>query len=346
MPGKILQDGLPTGPLHLGIAFALRVKGFHHAGPVAISMEFHGDHAVIIEAERNPVRRVHFRERGGEVEAHGPVLCLHAAYLAAADPQVHLGMRAVPLVGGSVPLLNVFWLGPGAPGRCLVNGGPNFYGNLHAPRDSAIISWFFARMLANSIRQLQGGRLPFPRMEVTLTQVRWAVFVLGPLVLVSYVAGIMRASDPEALWGGVTAGERLAIVPFMLLAAAGFLIFAYYALFALDAQQLASLRWPWGSADGNGLNRLLWAYVLYLVPSALWLESTLFHLNNPQPWTPALVVIVLTLVSVGIVMLGLLSWGAIQDDVPGAKWMLAGVFAMGFQSIVNDNIIWVAKFPW
>ncbi len=183
-------------------------------------------------------------------------------------------------------------------------------------------------------------------MDATLTQLRWFVFIMGPLVLVSYVAGILRAKEPEDLWGGVEGTMRTATIPFMFLAAAGFLVFAYFLLFRLEPTQLAGLRWPWGTSDGNGIDRALLGYALYLIPSALWLESTLLHLNHPQPWTPALVIIVLTLVSVGIVMLGLLSWSAVQDGVPGAAWMLAGVVAMGIQSILNDNVVWVLKFPW
>ncbi len=183
-------------------------------------------------------------------------------------------------------------------------------------------------------------------MDVTLSGLRIFVFIAGPLVLVSYVAGIARADDAEALWGGITGTERMAIIPFMFVAAAGFLAYAYVLLFSMDAGQLAALRWPWAESDGNGLQRAFWSYALYLIPSALWLESTLLHLNHPQPWTPALVVAVLALVSVGIVMMGLLAWGAYEDGVPGALWMILGALAMGYQSIINDLIIWSWKFPW
>ncbi|MGB0652080.1 MAG: hypothetical protein ACPGQL_02670 [Thermoplasmatota archaeon] len=183
-------------------------------------------------------------------------------------------------------------------------------------------------------------------MDVTLGRLRLFVWIAGPLVPLSYVIGIARAPEPEALWGGIVGAERLAVVPFMFLAAAGFLTFAYHVLYRLDQDQLASLRWPWGQQDGRGLQRLLAAYALYLIPSALWLEATLLHLERGQVWTQVLTIAVLTLVSIGILMLGLLSWSARRDGVPGAPWMLAAVVAMGIQSILNDNIIWVWKFPW
>jgi hypothetical protein len=183
-------------------------------------------------------------------------------------------------------------------------------------------------------------------MEVSLSGLRIFVAIAGPLVLVSYVLGVLRAESPEALWGGMEGSLRTAIIPFMFVAAAGFLLAAFLLLLKIDATTLASFHWPWAASDGKGMSRIFWAYVLYLVPSALWLESTLLHIQYPNRWTQALVICVLTLVSVGLLMLCLLAISAIQDGVPGAYWLLVAVVAMAIQSTINDNIIWVAKFPW
>ncbi len=183
-------------------------------------------------------------------------------------------------------------------------------------------------------------------MDVTLAGLRWFVVGAGPLVLVSYVVGIMRADDPEALWGGVDGTLRKITIPFMFVAAAGFLIAAYFLLFKWSPDTLAELHWPWAEADGRGMNRVLWAYAIYLIPSMLWLESTLLHLRFGTGATQALVIVVLTLVTVGLVMLGALAVGAMQDGVSGAGWVLAAVVMMAIQSTLNDNIIWVWKFPW
>lgn len=183
-------------------------------------------------------------------------------------------------------------------------------------------------------------------MDVTQVGLRWIVAVAGLLVLASYVAGILRADDPEALWGGIAGNLRKAIVPFMFLAAAGFLAAAYLLLWKWTPDQLASLHWPGGTADGNGAQRVLVAYLLYLVPSALWLESTLLHLRMGTGATQALTIGVLTLVSVGLLMLGLLGWSAMQAELPGAGWVVAGVVAMAIQSTFWDNIVWVLRFPW
>ena len=95
--------------------------------------------------------------------------------------------------------------------------------------------------------------------------------------------------------------------------------------FQIDDATLVSLRWPWGSSDGDGATRLLLSYALILLPSALWLESTIFHLDNNYSWTPILAIGMLFLTSVGNIMLGLLAYGAYQDGVEGSGLMMMGL---------------------
>jgi hypothetical protein len=172
------------------------------------------------------------------------------------------------------------------------------------------------------------------------------VAIAGPLVLVSYVIGIMRADDPEALWGGVDGALRSIIIPFMFVAAASFLLAAYLLLFKWTDETVANLHWPWSKSDGKGVSRVFVAYAVYLIPSALWLESTLLHLQVGNGSTQTAVIVVLSLVTVGLVLLGLLAYGAIQDRVQGAGWLMVAVVGMAIQSTLNDNIVWVWKFPW
>jgi len=184
-------------------------------------------------------------------------------------------------------------------------------------------------------------------MEITKEAIRTFTFVAGPLVLISYAYALSRLDDKMALWGGIPQSWITYIAPFMFLAAAGWLVYWWVALFQLDVSTLESLRWPWQeSSDGMGLNRLFWAYALFLIPSALWIDSTIFHMNNDYSWTPYLVVGILAIVSVANVMYILLAFTAYQDGVDGAGWMLIGSIALGIQVIVNDLIVWSAKFPW
>ena len=78
----------------------------------------------------------------------------------------------------------------------------------------------------------------------------------------------------------------------------------------------------------------------------LWLESTLFHLNNEYSWTPLLVIGILTTVCIGNIMFGLLAYSAYQDGFKGGKVMLVGTVLLGIQCIIFDGIIWNVKFPW
>ena len=83
-----------------------------------------------------------------------------------------------------------------------------------------------------------------------------------------------------------------------------------------------------------------------MIPSMLWLESTLFHMNNDYTWTPILVIGILTLASIGNIMLGLLAYSAHQDGLKGANVMLAGAFMLSIQVVIFDGIVWNVKFPW
>ena len=183
-------------------------------------------------------------------------------------------------------------------------------------------------------------------MEITRQLVLIFTFVFGPLVLASYVYGISHADKPQDLWGGIPLSWQTYIVPFMFIAAAGFLIYWWIVFFQFGQDTFSSLHWPWGYSDGNGAIRLLLAYALVLIPSALWLESTLFHLSNNYSWTPVLVIGILMMVAIGNIMLGLLAYGAYQDGVNGSGLMMIGAVMLGIQCIVNDCIIWSLKFPW
>jgi len=84
----------------------------------------------------------------------------------------------------------------------------------------------------------------------------------------------------------------------------------------------------------------------FLVPSMLWLEATIFHVNHRFSWSPILPIGILILVAIGNIMFGLLAFAAFQDGLPGSKRMLVGAVLVGIQCIINDAIIWNAMFPW
>ena len=183
-------------------------------------------------------------------------------------------------------------------------------------------------------------------MDVSRDFIRIFTIVSGLIVLLSYVYGVSKSTDPMKLWGGIPDSWQRYIVPFMFVAALGYLIYWWIALFQLEILELENLRWPWSDSDGSGMERLLLAYVLFLIPSALWLESTSFHLSNEYSWTPIIVIGTLLFTSIGNIMLRLLAYSAYLDGVQSSELMILGAFMISIQCILNDLIIWSMKFPW
>lgn len=183
-------------------------------------------------------------------------------------------------------------------------------------------------------------------MEVSRDLIRMFTIVCGLVVLLSYIYGISKMEEPTKLWGGIPESWQSYIVPFMFVAAIGYLIYWWIALFQIEQMTLNALNWPWANGDDGGMKKLALAYLLILIPSSLWLESTNFHMSNSYSWTPILVVGTLFLVAIGNIMLGLLAYDAYLDGIEGSGWMIIGSLMLALQCIVNDLLIWSLKFPW
>ena len=98
--------------------------------------------------------------------------------------------------------------------------------------------------------------------------------------------------------------------------------------------------------DNKGATRLLASMCVFLLPSALWLEATLFHMDHGTTWSPILPIGVLVVVALGNLMFGALAADAYKNRLPGWKRMLVGALLLGVQCILNDCIVWNAMFPW
>ena len=205
-------------------------------------------------------------------------------------------------------------------------------------------------MISTSTGEIHtGAYLLSPRawgMEVSRQFLRRFIFIFGTMVLVSYGYGVSHASDTAALWGGIAWSQAKFIVPFMFLAAFGFLMYWWIILYQNEASVLADLRWPWGESNGHGGGRLLLAFALLVIPSALWLEATIYHIDHEYSWTPFLVIGILLLACVGNILMGLLAYSAYKDGVQGGGAMLIGAILLGIQCILFDGIYWNLKFPW
>ena len=170
-------------------------------------------------------------------------------------------------------------------------------------------------------------------MEVSRELVRTVVFVLGPMVLASYVIGIRRMDDPMELWGGIPESWRSLNVMCMFIAAAGFLIAWWQLLFGWDVGVVESVGWPWsGDVSGGGHGRILIAFLLILIPSMLWLELTRIHIQNGSSLTQWIVIANLWLVVSGNVLLILFGWSAWSGGARVRTYYLClGALCSGFK---------------
>ncbi|MBI19680.1 MAG: hypothetical protein CMB73_03800 [Euryarchaeota archaeon] len=184
------------------------------------------------------------------------------------------------------------------------------------------------------------------KLQINQDNLKIFTTIAGFFVLLSYVYGVWKAPDRTALWGGIEGGLLKFSVVFMFVAAAGYLIMWYSVLFQMSAEDFENLRWTFSQKSGSGINMLAVAFVLFLIPSMLWLESTSFHLRTDYSWTPILVIGILMLVSIGNVLFIMLGLTAHSDGNPQGLMIAIGGFMISVQCIINDLIIWSWKFPW
>jgi len=184
-------------------------------------------------------------------------------------------------------------------------------------------------------------------MEFTRESLRIAMYITGPLVLVSYVYGISKMEDPNQLWGGIPESWRPLNVTCMFISAAGFLIMWWFFLYRWDISAVEAIQWPWAEGVGGGHSRLMIAFLLVTIPSMFWLEFTSLHIRVDGNWTQWLVIGNLWLVCLGNILLGLLAWGAHKQGVAtDTIWPVLGAIMLGLQVIINDGILWNLKYPW
>lgn len=172
-------------------------------------------------------------------------------------------------------------------------------------------------------------------------------FIVASIAVpVSYVFGFKRAGDPDRLWGGVQGATRATIMGGLVVAAAAYVSYGAIVVFSFGEDRLAAMTWPWADADGHGATRVLVAYAVYLVPSALWFEATMAHLRRPRRATKALTIGVLAAAAFGAVMHLLLAVGLLLDGAPWAGLLVVCTLLMVFQAAVSDLVLWVRGFPW
>ncbi len=163
----------------------------------------------------------------------------------------------------------------------------------------------------------------------------------GPLVLLSYWWGATAwpADSVARLWGGVPESVRPAYSSWMFVAAAGYLTYASFLFFRVDAARVRV-----AGRFGFGAFNVLLALILF--PSAVWMPLTLQYIEAPGPATWALVVTGLWATGLAsLAMIGALS--RLEPRGPSGHWKAAVVGSIAFagQTFALDSCVWPAMFP-
>ena len=173
----------------------------------------------------------------------------------------------------------------------------------------------------------------------------WFTNIVGPLILVSYWRGVAAFEDPLVYWGEVPERMQSFIVPWMFVAAAGYLMMFHRFFFAWSEVEVASLHWPWKEDDGNGLQRLFILYAAFLLTSLVWIDLTRIYIEGPSTLGAVAIVVVLWTAGLASVGFGLLIWPA-RERLSGSNIALLGSVMLSIQCTWWDAIYWVFNFAW
>lgn len=168
----------------------------------------------------------------------------------------------------------------------------------------------------------------------------WIVLLGGLAVLASYAYSVgLDPATRGGLWGGVPAALLPPYVASMALAVAGFAVFNYFLLLAIDP---AGVR----IAGRFGYRLFHGLYLMILIPSALWLPLTAAMIRQPGSLLWLGIRLVLALVGLGSIGL-LLALLALRPRRPAtAYWLaVAGSVAFCVQTAVLDLFVWTSFFP-
>jgi hypothetical protein len=165
------------------------------------------------------------------------------------------------------------------------------------------------------------------------------IIVGGVSVIGSYIYGFRtHPNSVNSLWGGTPKTLRLINLPFMILAAIGFIAFSYFILFHLNPEEVQI-------ANSLGFYLFYIIFALILIPSAFWMPLTFAMIARPK--TSLWIGIRLTLAIVGISSIALLIVLLyLNINEPGLLYWFAvgGAVAFSIQTVLFDVFLWPIFF--
>jgi len=163
----------------------------------------------------------------------------------------------------------------------------------------------------------------------------WPLNIVGGIaVLGSYLLGFVNhRSEMAGMWGGVESSWRPIYGISMLAAAFGYLAMVSYV-----------------QRNGSQFSKGTWiaiyvSLLMILLPSALWMSTTLLYIANPSATGWLMVKLVLLMVAAGGLALLATIWRSSTAVSGGSLWAVVGLLLFAFHTTVLDGIIWTAKFP-
>jgi len=165
------------------------------------------------------------------------------------------------------------------------------------------------------------------------------IIVGGVSVIGSYIYGFRtHPNSVNSLWGRTPKTLRLINLPFMILAAIGFIVFSYFILFHLNPEEIQI-------ANSFGFYLFHIIFALILIPSAFWMPLTFAMIARPK--TGLWIGIRLTLTIVGISSIALLLVLLyLNTNEPGLVYWFAvgGAIAFSIQTVLFDVFLWPIFF--
>jgi hypothetical protein len=165
------------------------------------------------------------------------------------------------------------------------------------------------------------------------------IIVGGISVVGSYIHGFRtHPNSVNSLWGVTPKILRLINLPFMILAAIGFITFSYFVLFHLNPEEVQI-------ANSVGFYLFHIVFALILIPSALWMPLTFAMIARPKIslWVGIRLVLAIVGISSLALLLALLN---LNTNGFGLLYWFAvsGAVAFSIQTVLFDTFLWPIFF--
>jgi hypothetical protein len=165
------------------------------------------------------------------------------------------------------------------------------------------------------------------------------ILVGGASVIGSYVYGFLTHSGSiNDFWGASPEVFKTVNIPFMILAAIGFIGFTYFILFRIKTNEVKI-------ANRFSYNIFFIIFTLILFPSAFWMPLTLSMIANPDDSIWIIIRLILAIVGVSSVAL-ILVLMSLRPKYPGIAYWFAvgGANAFSIQTFIFDTFLWPLFF--